>query len=274
MHNVIHKSLENFFKIANFSGFLTFLKILHFSARILPILEFYLPKLDLPFLSLLVLLKWQVLGSGLEIWSLMQPQAAQWMHIYIWTENLNFGKSQQLLNFPKGGVAKSTTKGFFLLHLLPFKVSDGMKLPRSILTRSCSFLLICMCLRINVQFGGNFLWNSNFARIFQLFNICPSRPFVSSQSTSPRFRLNFSSSCRRADRYHESFWSNPSFKTGQDFEFLEVVVVLVEAKVQPLLCLFPGGLEGYSLFLFPVLFLFLWSWCLFSGGSEGGEYGG
>ena len=51
MHNVIHERLEIFFKIANFFSFLTFLKILHFSARILPILEFYLPKLDSPLFS-------------------------------------------------------------------------------------------------------------------------------------------------------------------------------------------------------------------------------
>ena len=143
---------------------------------------------------------------------MMQPQAAQWMHIYIWTENLNFGKSQQLLNFPKGGVAKSTTKGFFLLHLLPFKVSDGMKLPRSILTRSCSFLLICMCLRINVQFGGNFLRIQTLLESSN-FSICARADHLFSQPSSPRFRLNLSSSCRRANIYHESFRSIPSFKT-------------------------------------------------------------
>ena len=58
---------------------------------------------------------------------------------------------------PKRGGGEVHHRRFFLLHLLPFKVPDGMKLPRSILTCSCSFLLICMCLRINVQFGGNFL---------------------------------------------------------------------------------------------------------------------
>ena len=58
---------------------------------------------------------------------------------------------------------------------------------------------------------------------------------------------------------------------------MEVKVVNMEVKP---LCLFPGGLGGYFLFLFLwfwCLFLVTVFWCLFSGGpggSEGGEYGG
>ena len=49
------------------------------SLKILAILEFYLPKLDLPFLSPLVLLQ------GWEIWGLMHPQNNGWM----WKEMKN-----------------------------------------------------------------------------------------------------------------------------------------------------------------------------------------
>ena len=121
---------------------------------------------------------------------------------------------------PKRGGGEVHHKRFFLLHLLPFKVPDGMKLPRSILTCSCSFLLICMCLRINVQFGGNFLRIQTLLESSN-FSICARADHLFSQPSSPRFRLNLSSSCRRADRYNQSFRSIPLFKMMvQDFEFL------------------------------------------------------
>ena len=83
MHNVIHESLENFFKIANFSGFLTFLKILHFSARILPILEFYLPKLDSPFSACFIEMA-RVEAGDLKFDAATEHNGCKW------TENLNF----------------------------------------------------------------------------------------------------------------------------------------------------------------------------------------
>ena len=61
------------------------------------------------------------------------------------------------------------------------------------------------------------------------FKLCSNLPtfqyaradHLFSQPSSPRFRLNLSSSCRRADRYHQSFRSIPLFKMMvQDFEFL------------------------------------------------------
>ena len=152
------------------------------------------------------------------------------------------------------------------------------------------------------------------------FKLCSNLPtfqyaradHLFSQPSSPRFRLNLSSSCRRADRYNQSFRSFVHddgarfwifgilvplfclFPGGLGGYFLFPVtcslscgpgvcflVVLVEVKVVNMevkpLCLFPGGLGGYFLFLFLwfwCLFLVTVFWCLFSGGSEGGEYGG
>ena len=60
-----------------------FLKILHFSARILPILEFYLPKLDSPFSACFIEMARVEVGD-------LKFDAATEHNGCKWTENFNF----------------------------------------------------------------------------------------------------------------------------------------------------------------------------------------
>ena len=99
------------------------------------------------------------------------------------------------------------------------------------------------------------------------FKLCSNLPtfqyaradHLFSQPSSPRFRLNLSSSCRRADRYNQSFRSIPLFKMMvQDFEFL--------AFWCPSFVCFLVDLVDISCFLwrvpFPVVLVsvFWWKW--------------
>ena len=108
MHNVIHERLENVFKIANFSRFLTFLKISR--PEFCPYWNFTFQNWIC--LSLLVLLKWQ--GGWVED---LKFDAATEHNGCKWTENFNFqqftttaGALHLTPTLPTRGVAKSTKK--------------------------------------------------------------------------------------------------------------------------------------------------------------------